>query len=149
MAIILQAFYFQSEWFIQRYYREFTSGNLRKNWNQGYCEQTALNTSFAPLSQLENRRQLCVFLTPKSAFKSSRRTRRIFSLVKISLANIYVKRSNSNIVHLCLAWTGKGSLPSENNWSVILIVFICYYASLIERATKSDTFTRVSSIVFK
>ena len=38
----------------------YTSGNLRKNSSPGYCVQTALNTSFAILSQLENRRQLCV-----------------------------------------------------------------------------------------
>ena len=61
------------------YIREYTSGNLRKNWSQGFCVQTAMNTSFALRSQLENRRQLCVCLTPKSAVKSSRRTRRMFS----------------------------------------------------------------------
>ena len=38
------------------YIREYTSGNLRKNWSQGYCVQTP----FSVLSQLENRRQLCV-----------------------------------------------------------------------------------------
>ena len=43
------------------YIREYTSGNLRKIWSQGYCVQTALNTSFALLLLLENRRQVCVF----------------------------------------------------------------------------------------
>ena len=47
------------------YIREYTSGNLRKHWSQGYCVQTALNTSFALLSQLENRRQLCVCFDSK------------------------------------------------------------------------------------
>ena len=67
------------------YIREYTSGNLRKKWS--YCLQTALNISCALLSQqLENWRQLCVrILPPKSAVKSSRRTRRIFSTNTISL----------------------------------------------------------------
>ena len=95
MAIILQAFYFQSEWFIQRYYREFTSGNLRKNWNQGYCEQTALNTSFALLPQLENRRQLCVCYDLKSSVKSSWRTRRLFFYYKF----LWNYQNNEKEVH--------------------------------------------------
>ena len=41
------------------------SGNLRKIWSLGYCVHTALNTSFALLSQLKNRRQLCVCLASK------------------------------------------------------------------------------------
>ena len=43
------------------YIREYTSGSLRKIWSQGYCVQTALNTSFALLLLLENRCQVCVF----------------------------------------------------------------------------------------
>ena len=66
------------------YIREFASGNLRENWSQGYCVQTALNTSFALLSQLEIRRQLCVCFD--SAVKSSRRrTTCIISTIIISL----------------------------------------------------------------
>ena len=37
-----------------------TSGSLRRNWGQGYCVQTALNTSFALLSLVEDRRRLCL-----------------------------------------------------------------------------------------
>ena len=48
-----------------------------KNWNQGVCVQTALNSSFALLSQLTI--NFSFVLTPKSAVKSSRQTRRIFS----------------------------------------------------------------------
>ena len=44
-------------------------------------------TGFAPFTQLGNRCQLCVcFFTPKSAVKSGRRARRIFSNNTISLA---------------------------------------------------------------
>ena len=43
------------------YIREYTSNILRKNWSQGYCVQTALNTSFALLLlQQAIRRQLCI-----------------------------------------------------------------------------------------
>ena len=42
------------------YIREYTSGNIHKIWNQGYCLQTALNTSFALLSRLAIRRQFWV-----------------------------------------------------------------------------------------
>ena len=47
--------------------------------------QTALKTGFALLTQLENRHQLCVHLALKSAVKSWRRTRRIFSTITICL----------------------------------------------------------------
>ena len=55
--------------------------DLLNNWSQGYCVQTALNTSFALLSPLENRRQLCVCFDLKSAVKSCRRTIDVYSLL--------------------------------------------------------------------
>ena len=56
-----------------------------ENIRQGYCVQTVLNASFALLSQLVIRRQLCVMSTPKSTGKSSRQTSRIFSTCSYSL----------------------------------------------------------------
>ena len=47
------------------YIREYTSGNLRKNLSQGYCVQTALTTSFALLSQMAIRIQLCICFDSK------------------------------------------------------------------------------------
>ena len=55
------------------YIREYTSGNLCKNWSQGYCVQTALKTSFALLGSRQIGVNFVFVLTPKSAAKSSRR----------------------------------------------------------------------------
>ena len=46
-----------------------SSGNLGKNLSQGYCVQTALNNSFALVSQLANQR-LCVCFDSEAAVKS-------------------------------------------------------------------------------
>ena len=60
---------------LNREIREYVSGNLRKNWSQGYCVQT---DNFA-------------YFCPKSAVKSRKGTRNIFSTITISLGKILKK----------------------------------------------------------
>ena len=77
------------------------SENIRLEIYAKIGVQTALTTSFALLSQLENRRQLAFVLTPKSAVKSSRRTKRIFSFVTTFLILLahYINRSLAESNH--------------------------------------------------
>ena len=69
------------------YIRGYTSGNLRKSWSQGYCGQTALKILVVLFSRsLKIGVNFAFVLTPKSAVKSSRRTK--FSSISISLLEI-------------------------------------------------------------
>ena len=72
-------------WSLNLYFREYTSGILRKNFSQGYCVPTV----FLFFCSLKIGVNFSFVLTLKSAVKSSRRTRCtyicILSTITISL----------------------------------------------------------------